>query len=107
MADSGATDRVVMTGMSPPERVGGVLRPVRPPWAVSAAVLGPLLWGFIVDVLGMSRHAAMVSLMLIGLTALWVLRGINPGAAYEAASPDGDSGGNTMETDPPTAPLGT
>jgi len=97
---------VVMTGLSPPERVGefyGLYATV----GRFAAVLGPLLWGFIVDVLGMSRHAAMFSLMLIGLTALWVLRGINPGAAYEADSSDGDSGGNTMETDPPSAPLGT
>ena len=101
-----ATDRVVMTGLSPPERVGefyGLYATV----GRFAAVLGPLLWGFIVDVLGMSRHAAMISLMIIGLTALWVLRGINPGAAYEAASSDGDSGGNTMDTDPPSAPLGT
>ncbi|MDE0189162.1 MAG: MFS transporter [bacterium] len=101
-----ATDRVVMTGLSPPERVGefyGLYATV----GRFAAVLGPLLWGFIVDVLGMSRHAAMFSLMLIGLTALWVLRGINPGAGYEVASSDGDSGGNTMETDPPSAPLGT
>lgn len=101
-----ATDRVVMTGLSPPERVGefyGLYATV----GRFAAVLGPLLWGFVVDVLGMSRHAAMVCLMLIGLTALWVLRGINPGPAYEGASSDGDSGGNTMETDPPSAPLGT
>ena len=95
-----------MTGLSPPERVGefyGLYATV----GRFAAVLGPLLWGFIVDVLGMSRHAAMVSLMLIGLTALWVLRGINPGPGYEAVSSDEDSEGNTMETDPPSAPLGT
>ncbi|MXY74884.1 MAG: MFS transporter [Acidimicrobiia bacterium] len=101
-----ATDRVVMTGLSPPERVGefyGLYATV----GRFAAVLGPLLWGFIVDVLGMSRHAAMVSLILIGLTALWVLRGINPGPGYEAVSSDEDSEGNTMETDPPSAPLGT
>ena len=101
-----ATDRVLMTGLSPPHRLGefyGLYATV----GRFAAVLGPLLWGFIVDVLGLSRHVAMISLMFIGLTALYILRGINAGTAYEPPSSEGASGGNTMETDPPKDPLGT
>lgn len=77
-----ATDRVVMTGLSPPHRLGefyGLYATV----GRFAAVLGPLLWGLIVDGLGWSRHAAMISLMIVAGIALHILRGINPGVAYE------------------------
>ncbi len=76
-----ATDRVLMAGLCPPERLGefyGLYATV----GRFAAVLGPLLWGFIVDVLGWSRHAAMISLIIVTATALYVIRGINPGTTY-------------------------
>lgn len=101
-----ATDRVLMTGLSPPQRLGefyGLYATV----GRFAAVLGPLLWGLIVDVLGWSRHAAMISLMVVAGVALYVLRGINPAVAYEPDSSEGDSAGYTRETDPPNDPFGT
>ena len=101
-----ATDRVLMTGLSPPHRLGefyGLYATV----GRFAAVVGPLVWGFIVNVLDWSRHAAMIFLMLVAVAALYILRGINAGAVYEPASPDGGAEGNTMETDPPRDPLGT
>jgi UMF1 family MFS transporter len=101
-----ATDRVVMTGLSPTHRLGefyGLYATV----GRFAAVVGPLLWGLIVDGLGMSRHAAMISLMIVAVIALYVLRGINPGAAYEPGPAGEDSEGYTVETDPPRDPLGT
>ena len=101
-----ATDRVLMTGLAPPHRLGefyGLYATV----GRFAAVLGPLLWGFIVDVVGWSRHVAMVSLMVVAGIALYVLRGINPGVTYVPAPSDGGCDGNTMETDPPKDPFGT
>ena len=101
-----ATDRVLMTSLSPPNRLGefyGLYAMV----GRFAAVLGPLLWAFIVDVLGWSRHAAMVSLIFVTGVALYILRGINPGSTYEPASSEEACEENTMETDPPTDPLGT
>ena len=101
-----ATDRVLMTGLAPPQRLGefyGLYATV----GRFAAVLGPLLWGLIVDVLGWSRHAAMISLMVVAGIALHILRGVNPGVAYEPSASEGDSEGKTMETDPPKDPLGT
>ena len=101
-----AADRVVMTGLSPPHRLGefyGLYATV----GRFAAVLGPLLWGLIVDGLGWSRHAAMVSLMIVAGIALYILRGVNPGVAYVPEPSDEDSEGNTVEVDPPKDPLGT
>ncbi len=102
----GATDRVLMSVLSPPDRLGefyGLYATV----GRFAAVLGPLLWGFIVDVLGWSRHAAMFSLLIVAGVAWFILRGIDPAATYEPAWSVGDGDGNTMETDPPRDPLGT
>ena len=101
-----ATDRVLMTGLAPPQRLGefyGLYATV----GRFAAVLGPLLWGLIVDVLGWSRHAAMISLMVVAGIALHILRGVNPGVSYEPSPSSDDSDGKTMETDPPKDPLGT
>ena len=99
-----ATDRVLMTGLSPPHRLGefyGLYATV----GRFAAVLGPLLWGFIVDVLKWRRHAAMISLMVVAGIALYILREVNPPVAYEPSPSDPD--GYTTETDPPKDPLGT
>ena len=95
-----------MTGLAPPQRLGefyGLYATV----GRFAAVLGPLLWGLIVDVLGWSRHAAMISLMVVAGIALHILRGVNPGVSYEPSPSSDDSDGKTMETDPPKDPLGT
>ncbi len=87
-----ATDRVLMTGLSPTHRLGefyGLYATV----GRFSAVLGPLVWGFIVDVLGWSRHIAMISLMAVAGLALYVLRRIDPQTAYEPAPSDDDAGG--------------
>ena len=87
-----ATDRVLMTALSPPDRLGefyGLYAMV----GRFAAVLGPLLWALIVDVLGWSRHAAMLSLIAVTGIALWIVRGIDPGSTYEPAPSPGDSDG--------------
>ena len=87
-----ATDRVLMTALSPPARLGefyGLYAMV----GRFAAVLGPLLWALIVDVLAWSRHAAMVSLIVVTGIALWILRGIDPGSTYEPAPSSEDSDG--------------
>jgi len=100
-----ATDRVLMTGLSPPHRLGefyGLYATV----GRFAAVLGPLLWALIVDVLKWGRHAAMISLMVVAGIALYILRRVNPPVAYEPSPSDAGSEGYTTETDPPNDPLG-
>jgi MFS transporter, UMF1 family len=68
-----ASDRVVMSGLSPPAHLGelyGLYATV----SRFATILGPLAWGLIVDVLGWGRQAAMASLAIFVLAALVVLR---------------------------------
>ncbi len=80
-----AIDRVVMAALSPPKRLGefyGLYATV----GRFAAVLGPLLWGFIVDVLGWGRHSAMLSLILVTGLALYIVREINPAPTYQPPS---------------------
>ena len=81
-----ACDRVVMAALSPPSRLGefyGLYATV----GRFAAVAGPLLWGFIVDVVGWSRHAAMLSLMVVSGLALYIVKEINPGPTYVDPTP--------------------
>jgi MFS transporter, UMF1 family len=68
-----ASDRVVMSGLSPPAHLGefyGLYATV----SRFATILGPLVWGLIVDVLGWGRQAAMASLAVFVVTSLVVLR---------------------------------
>lgn len=71
-----ASDRVLMNRLAPPRHRGemyGLYATV----ARFATIVGPLMWGLIVNVLGWSRHVAMGSLVLF-VTAGWlVLRGVD------------------------------
>lgn len=71
-----ASDRVLMNRLAPPRHRGemyGLYATV----ARFATVVGPLLWGLIVNVLGWSRHAAMTTLILFVTAGWWVLRGVD------------------------------
>lgn len=81
-----ATDRVLMAALCPPGRLGeffGLYATV----GRFAAVLGPLWWGLVVDVLHWGRHAAMISLIAVTATALYIVKGIDPGT-IAAPPPD-------------------
>ncbi len=73
-----ASDRVVMTRISPPKYIGefyGLYATV----ARFATIFGPLVWALIVDVLGWSRSVAMGSLAGFILVGWWLLRSVDDG----------------------------
>lgn len=68
-----ASDRVLMNRLAPPRHRGemyGLYATV----ARFATIVGPLLWGLIVNVLGWGRHAAMATLIAFVAAGWWVLR---------------------------------
>jgi UMF1 family MFS transporter len=72
----GASDRVLMARISPPHHLGefyGLYATI----GRFSAIVGPLLWGIVVDNLGFGRSAAMGVLICFVLTALWVLRRVD------------------------------
>ncbi|MEX1093251.1 MAG: MFS transporter [Acidimicrobiia bacterium] len=73
-----ASDRVVMTRISPPRYIGefyGLYATV----GRFATIFGPLVWAFIVDIAGLSRSVAMGALGGFILAGWWLLRSVDDG----------------------------
>lgn len=71
-----ASDRVVMTTISPPRFLGefyGLYATV----GRFATIAGPLAWAIVVDVLGIGRNAALGVLIIFVGISLWVLRKVD------------------------------
>lgn len=71
-----ASDRPYMLVLSPPAKVGefyGLYGMI----GRFAAVVGPLLWAFVSEGLGMGRPAAVGVLLIMILIAWWILRGVD------------------------------
>jgi len=70
-----AVDRVFMTRLSPEKHLGefyGLYSTV----GRFATIIGPLLWGLIVNTLGLGRNAALFSLIILLLISFFIIRGI-------------------------------
>jgi UMF1 family MFS transporter len=71
-----STDRPLMMRLSPPRYLGqfyGLYAMV----GRFAAILGPILWGVIVDTLGWGRPAAIMSLFVLMVIAFFILRPVS------------------------------
>jgi UMF1 family MFS transporter len=71
-----AADRPFLLRLAPPARVGefvGLYAMV----GRFAAILGPLLWALVVDVLRLGRPAAVLSLLLMVVVGYWILRPVS------------------------------
>ncbi len=71
-----AADRPYMLVLSPPARIGefyGLYSMV----GRFAAVVGPVIWAFVAEDLGLGRPASILVLAFMILIALWVLRGVD------------------------------
>ncbi len=71
-----AADRMVMYRISPPRHLGefyGLYATV----GRFATIAGPLTWAIIVDVLGLGRNVAMISLAGFVAVGLWILRSVD------------------------------
>lgn len=71
-----AADRPYMLRLTPPSRIGefyGLYGMV----GRFSAITGPFLWGFVVDVLGWGRPAAIVTLLGGVVIGYWILRGVS------------------------------
>ena len=71
-----AVDRVFMTRLSPEKHLGefyGLYSTV----GRFATIIGPLLWGLIVNTLGLCRNAALFSLIILLLISFFIIRGVS------------------------------
>jgi UMF1 family MFS transporter len=71
-----AVDRVFMTRLSPEKHLGefyGLYSTV----GRFATILGPILWGLIVNSLGLGRNVAMGSLILLLAISYYIIRGVS------------------------------
>ena len=79
-----AADRPLMIGLAPPEYLGQFYGL----YALAgrfASLIGPLLWGIIVDVLGLGRPVALLVLLAFVLVAMVILRPLSPSIARPLA----------------------
>ena len=70
-----AVDRVFMTRLSPEKHLGefyGLYSTV----GRFATILGPLLWGFVVNTLGLGRNAAMGVLIILLAISFFIIQGV-------------------------------
>ena len=71
-----AVDRVFMTRLSPEKHLGefyGLYSTV----GRFATIIGPLLWGRIVNTLGLGRNPALFSLIILLLISFFIIRGVS------------------------------
>ena len=71
-----AVDRVFMTRLSPKEHLGefyGLYSTV----GRFATIIGPILWGFIVNTLNLGRNTAMLSLVVLLMISFFIIRGVS------------------------------
>ena len=71
-----AVDRVFMTRLSPEKHLGefyGMYSTV----GRFATIIGPLLWGLIVNTLGLGRNAALFSLIILLLISFFIIKGVS------------------------------
>ena len=71
-----AVDRVFMTRLSPEKHLGefyGLYSTV----GRFATILGPLLWGFVVNTLGLGRNPALFSLIILLLISFFIIKGVS------------------------------
>ena len=71
-----AVDRVFMTRLSPEKHLGefyGLYSTV----GRFATILGPLLWGFVVNTLGLGRNAAMGVLIVLLVISFFIIQGVS------------------------------
>jgi MFS transporter, UMF1 family len=81
-----SADRPLMVQLAPPERIGeyyGYYGMV----GRFSAIAGPLIWALVVDVLRLGRPAAVATLMVFVLVALYVLRGLDAGIVDPPPAP--------------------
>jgi UMF1 family MFS transporter len=75
-----AADRPLMVGLAPPQYLGQFYGL----YALAgrfAALVGPLIWAFVVDVLGWGRPVALLVLLSLVLVAMVILRPLSPAIA--------------------------
>ncbi|MDC1039944.1 MFS transporter, partial [Acidimicrobiia bacterium] len=71
-----AVDRVFMTRLSPEKHLGefyGLYSTV----GRFATILGPLLWGFVVNTLGLGRNPAMGVLIILLAISFYIIKGVS------------------------------
>ena len=71
-----AVDRLFMTRLSPEKHLGefyGLYSTV----GRFATIVGPLLWGFIVNTLGLGRNPAMFSLIILLIISFFIIKGVS------------------------------
>ena len=71
-----AVDRLFMTRLSPEKHLGefyGLYSTV----GRFATIIGPLLWGFIVNTLGLGRNPAMFSLIILLIISFFIIKGVS------------------------------